>query len=489
MSPSTCRSFCALALTTVTANVGLWTPAGGHDEDGHDEDRSAPTADVIVFNDNGAWSWFEDERAVVDVTRGMLLVSSVASAGGTGGVARHGNVEVVAYDLASGSTRRSVLHRNLQADDHDSAALYVRPDGRTVAMYSMHATDRLTRWRVTRQTGNPTSWEPERTFDHGAPTTYSNVYTATEADDLYAFVRAVGRDPHILVSHDHGSTWGRGGRLLDGPGRPYVRYAATGSGGIHLIATEQHPDDYANGIYHGVVADGQLLRSDGTAVDTNLFDASAAPPESLTEVFSSDATRRAWTVDLQVDRDGHPYAAFSVHSGASRNRYFYARFDGTDWHVHFMAHAGSELYRDQPHYTGLIALDPHDPNRAFISTDVDPVTGMPLISNSDQRRHHELFEGVTVDGGASWSWRALTSNSTVDNIRPIVPLWDPDHTALLWLRGTYTSYHDYDLDVVGIVVAGSARSTMSGCNLNSDVGTSGSGGGFRMVNRNAVGDR
>ena len=41
----------------------------------------------------------------------------------------------------------------------------------------------------------------------------------------------------------------------------------------------------------------------------------------------------------------------------------------------------------------------------------------------------------------------------MDNIRPIVPAGDPDRTAVLWLRGTYTNYHDYDLDVVGIVTA------------------------------------
>ena len=42
---------------------------------------------MIVLNDNGAWSWFEDERAVVDPATGTLLVSSVASATGDGGVA------------------------------------------------------------------------------------------------------------------------------------------------------------------------------------------------------------------------------------------------------------------------------------------------------------------------------------------------------------------------------------------------------------------
>ncbi len=85
-----------------------------------------------------------------------------------------------------------------------------------------------------------------------------------------------------------------------------------------------------------------------------------------------------------------------------------------------------------------------------MSTDVHPATGSPLISQADGRQHHELFEGRAVEG--SWSWRPITADSTVDNIRPIVPVWDDDHTAVLWLRGTYASYHDYDLDVVGVIL-------------------------------------
>ena len=61
-----------------------------------------------------------------------------------------------------------------------------------------------------------------------------------------------------------------------------------------------------------------------------------------------------------------------------------------------------------------------------------------------------LFEGLTEDAGATWSWTAITADSTVDNIRPIIPAGDAEYTALLWLRGTYTSYKLYDLDVVGL---------------------------------------
>ena len=410
-----------------------------------------PPMDVVVLNDNGAWSWFQDERAVFDPRNGSLLVSSVASSAGTDGLARGGSVEVVQLDTSDGSIERTVLHANLQSDDHDAAALHVRPDGRYVAMYSQHATDSRTRWRLSAPNRDSLRWEPEQAIDLGAPVTYSNIYPSAGPGgaDLYAFVRAAGLDPAILVSHNDGDTWEQRGRLFDGPGRPYVRYAAAGDGRIHLLTTEQHPHAYTNGVYHGIIESGRLQRADGTVVDPDISDTEAVTPATLTPVHPRNGTDRAWTIDLQVS--GHEaYAAYSIHapgSAPSPHSYYYARNDGTHWRSSFLAHAGTPLYAGQPYYTGLVALHPNDPNYVVVSTNADPSTGEPLISLSDGRRHHELFEGRTTDRGATWTWTSLTTASTVDNIRPII-VTGHHHTAVLWLRGHYHTYTDYDLDVV-----------------------------------------
>jgi hypothetical protein len=73
----------------------------------------------------------------------------------------------------------------------------------------------------------------------------------------------------------------------------------------------------------------------------------------------------------------------------------------------------------------------------YISTDADPKTGHPLFSAADGRLHHEIFRGETRDGGGTWQWTSITANSTVDNLRPIVPVWNDLRTALVWMRGTY----------------------------------------------------
>jgi hypothetical protein len=104
---------------------------------------------------------------------------------------------------------------------------------------------------------------------------------------------------------------------------------------------------------------------------------------------------------------------------------------------------GGFLYASENDYTGLGALDPSNPDRVFISSKVDP-------RNEASLPRYEIFEGVTSDGGANWEWAPITANSTMDNLRPIVPKWDAEHTALLWMRGTYSTYTNYDLDIVGL---------------------------------------
>jgi hypothetical protein len=68
--------------------------------------------------------------------------------------------------------------------------------------------------------------------------------------------------------------------------------------------------------------------------------------------------------------------------------------------------------------------------------------------------HYEIFQGITADTGATWSWTPITFNSTIDNMRPIIPKWDASHTALLWMRGTYSSYTNFDMDIVGLTAFG-----------------------------------
>ena len=77
----------------------------------------------------------------------------------------------------------------------------------------------------------------------------------------------------------------------------------------------------------------------------------------------------------------------------------------------------------------------------FISANVNPVTG-----KSPGR--FEIYCGHTRDQGKTWKWTPVTRDSTVDNLRPIVPSNSGKQPVMLWLRGSYRKYTNYDLQVV-----------------------------------------
>lgn len=415
--------------------------------------RPVYSGPLTVFNDNGAWCWYQDERVIVH--NGKLIIGSVADASGTGGAARNGNVEVVEYDIdAGGPSVRTVLHADFQADDHDTAAFLPLPDNRILAIYTKHLSDRLIHYRFTTNPNDTTAWSADAALTRNDSVTYSNVYRLSAENGgngrIYDFYRGENFNPNFIVSDDNGQTWSNNTWFIRKDGhRPYPRYTSNNVDEIHFITTEGHPRDYNNSIYYGCLYQGDIYAADGT----HLHDLNTGPaaPESLTKLYQGGVNNVAWTTGIRLDDNGYPYIAFSVQMNQNMNdlRYFYGRWDGTQWRIHEMAYAGSALYSAESDYSGLAALDPHDPDVVYISADVHPLMGQALISAADGQRHYEIFCGTTTDMGASWQWDYITKNSTEDNIRPIVPEWD-GRTVLLWLRGTYWSYTNYDMDVVGM---------------------------------------
>ncbi|MEU6857301.1 BNR-4 repeat-containing protein [Glycomyces sp. NPDC046736] len=415
----------------------------------------------LVVNDNGAWCWFQDERALVDPVAGTLVVGSIAAAEGPGGQARSGNVEVAVVDLASGASEVVVLHERLEVDDHDVPALWHRADGRWLAVYTKHKTDDLTRWRVS-EPNDPTRWGPERTFDWSALTggrgvTYANL---REMDGrLYCFARAVNDDQCALVSDDDGDTWAYAGKLFTRPKVGYVngytRYA--GRGRIDLVTTDHHPRDFDNSIYHGYLEHGALHRSDGTVVDAEALRGEAPSQVELTTVLAAGShwggvrMSHCWTTDIRRGEDGTVAAVLTARAGETEAfergkahpdlRFFYARLSpGGQWRVGELAQAGPGLMPHEEDYTGLASIDPYDLDSVYMSTRVDPRGG--------DLAHHEIFHGRTEDGGETWAWTPITEDSEVDNLRPIVAPGDPSRVPLLWFRGDMTASQHYRSEVV-----------------------------------------
>ncbi|WP_114855748.1 TIM barrel protein [Brachybacterium sp. YJGR34] len=452
----------------------------------------APRTGVVTTN--GAWCWFQDERALVDPETGTLLIGSVASAAGAEGERRGGDVDLTIVDLErlgsrpgaipDPAARTVTLHAGLESDDHDDPALWRRADGRWLAVYSRHKSDDLTRWRISAP-GDPTRWGEERAVDWtrlgedperlralggGRGVTYQNLHQLDGV--LHCFVRAINDDPCYLVSRDDGDSWEFGGRLLTrekvGYVNGYARYASGARFGtddrIDVIITEHHPRDYGTSIWHGYLSGGHLHRADGTAVGAlgrGLEDPTPRA-EDLTSVLASGSTwdgtvmSHAWTTDLRRFADGTLVALMTARAddtlgtGTDRralepidHRFFRGvlRPGEQRWQVRELAVAGPQLLPHEEDYTGLGTIDPEDPDALWISTPVDPRDGT-------RWPHHEILHGRTRDGGETWTWTPVTEDSAADNVRPIAVSGDPSRSVLTWYRGTMESSQAYDTEVL-----------------------------------------
>jgi hypothetical protein len=418
--------------------------------------------DFHELNDNGAWSWFMDERTIVD--NGRLIVGSVRANGkfADKSLPGWGNVELAVLDLKSGATNCVLLHDHFEQDDHDNPGLLVLPDGRYLAGYSKHGQEPRVYFRVSTRPGDPRAWEPRtefvtpgttdarQTWGRGDVFTYCNPMRLTaENGRLYMFHRSVGLDPNYLISDDDGRTWRYGGKLflgLDGYS-PYCKYASNGKDTIHFVCTEDHPRNYDNSLYHAFIRGGNVHGSDGKVVGPLATSTNATlRPWNFTRIYQGGSNNVAWMTDIELGPSGNPVVLFTVQmnnpglprgKGGDDHRFHLARWDGTSWQESEIAYAGKRLYPGEDDYTGLGAIDPQNTGVIYISTDADPKTGTPLISAADGKRHHELFRGIASAGDKTWTWIPVTVNSTTDNLRPIVPRWNDPRTALVWMRGSY----------------------------------------------------
>jgi hypothetical protein len=374
------------------------------------------------------------------------------------------------------------LHDRLELDDHDSAVFVTRPDGRLLTLYGMHGGESRFYYRIS-ESNDSLQWQAEQTFAPSASTglTYSNVYRlSAESDRIYDFFRGLDGNPKpsFALSDDLGQSWTTGNVVINVPNlqsqRPYVRYASNGRDTIHLVYTDGHPRDVNNSLYHIFYQNRMLHASDGTEIRP-LSQGLAAPSDG-TRIFQGNPDNVAWVSDVVLDSAEQPVTAYSVQvdsaglppgSGGNDIRYRYARWDGTTWRDYSLAFAGTRLYAAEDDYSGLVAIDPADTSIVYFSTNAEPSSGSALISSADNVRHYEIYRANTTDGGESWQFTAVTQNSSVDNLRPVLALGGNTPTkVLLWLRGQYRAYTDYQQQVVSLVGRAQAQFDINGADAN-----------------------
>ena len=418
-------------------------------------DRSADPHPFTIFMKEGGWCWFQDPRAIIHDDK--LFMGAVRGNG-------NGEAKVGVYDLAADKPLGEVtLHQEFDRDDHNAPVFYPRPDGSVLAVYARHNRDRYHYSRVS-DPKNPLKWSPEVKHLRNSPNprdqvTYMNLYSLEKEGRLYNFYRGIDFNPTFVSSSDQGLTWSEPTHFLksevNGRHRPYARYAGNKVDTIHASITDAHPRNFGNGIYYFAFRNGTFYRADGTFIKS-LKEHGALMPSEAELVYKGPGTPyraddlsaigAAWTSSIMVDEKDHPHIGYTVYMSNEDHRYRIASWNGKKWIDREVAYAGKCLYDRESSYTGLISIDPVDPSVVFISTDVDPNTG------KDDGGQHEIYRAKIgpSDDLSTIKWQAVTKDSPVRNLRPAI-VRDGDRRVVLWLRGGFLSYTDYQLDVVGLI--------------------------------------
>ncbi len=168
--------------TTVVTNNGGWNwyvePSGTHIQPGDSfanlyEGKTVDiNGDPITYESNRGYTFQHDKTYM-------------------GWVEDGGDIVVSELDHDTGEYKRVVIHEKLESDDHNNPAVVVLPDGRIMAVYSMHTNESYMYMRVTKNPEDISEWNPEQYYHCQSVTPDdTDVYNAT-----YPTVFMVHDDP------------------------------------------------------------------------------------------------------------------------------------------------------------------------------------------------------------------------------------------------------------------------------------------------------
>jgi hypothetical protein len=421
-------------------------------------DTLAKATPTTFMHDSG-WCWYQDPRALIHQDK--LIIGGISG--------QSGDIRVSVFDLKTNTIDGEVvLDAGFELDDHNAPVFYLRPDNRLVAIWAMHGKEKLHYYRLSAP-GDYLTWGELKTHEHPfdkgdsywGGVTYMNLYTVEKQQRLYNFFR-LGMDlnPYVSYSQDQGETWQGFNHFIQdevpGRHRPYNRYNQRNKNSIGINFTDGHPRDYGNSLYYASFDGESFYRADGNKIK-NLEDGPLSTSESEKIYQGSETLNKpegygsvpnsAWTIDLEMNKQQQPYLGYSVYQKDNDIRYRLAHWNGDNWIDREIAYAGNYLYQIESSYSGLLALDPENPENIVISSDVNPKIGQQTGDT------HEIYIATVKeqDTIATIDWLPLTKNSKERNIRPTIVSGE-GYKVLLWMAGPFNHFQDFSTNIVGHVL-------------------------------------
>jgi hypothetical protein len=406
-----------------------------------------------ILTSDGAWCWFSDPRAIY--TKDGSIV--------TGWVTKTGDIIAASLNPQTGKVEQKRLYTKLEVDDHDNPAFLELPDQRILTQYTWHGGDKNGMGVIQNTTLQPkdiSTFSDSLVFKPQTAEllekfkretyTYANPFMLSDEDNkIYSFGRWIGFKPNFITSIDNGKTWSDPkvvitSKALDTNNRPYVKYYSDGKSKIHLIFTDGHPNaEPLNSVYYCYYEKGAFWRADGTKI-ANVDQLPFNPSDATVIYKATPETGKAWIFDIVINKNGQPVVAYTRYPTNEKHQYFYAVYDGKKWNDHHIVDSGKWFPQTpegkkerEENYSGGLTIDPLDPSVVYFSHEINNV--------------FEISKAETKDLGKNWKITPITRNSTLDNVRPVIPRYKKksDKNVLLWMQNKkYVHYTDYDTGIM-----------------------------------------
>lgn len=374
------------------------------------------------------------------------------------------------------------------ADEHNSPSLCVLQSGRIILAYTGHKVNAV-KYRFTRTPYDISSFEKEYTLPYDGAVTYVQLYENTKRNELWMFSRVDGYKWVFRYSKDEGETWSDAHVFINvDPGSAFEKYVNDNK--IHVtklgetkslfyfdirkqeipsadcydeqwfFALYGHPyKSLEHTIHTGIFrSDGQLLKTDGTPTDLNLFvdDGKTIDINSLDLVYAApegDTVRLldvSSTLPLRVAYA--PFSMTTIESPAPElPTYYSATFRDGKWHSsapickagEFRAKNitdGSQTYLGGVAYyygVGEAGID------SLYLKNATATTNRIYIARFDGK-DRVLESYITYDFGKTYQLeqtiRRIPGDEDIKIWQPIVPIHAQDNLPVYWHEGSYMAH-------------------------------------------------
>jgi len=334
---------------------------------------------------------------------------------------------VASIDNNSGQVIKTRLRKNSSADDHNSVAVDILPDGRIIAAYSGgHIKTNQMFVRISSKAENIEEFDDPVVIEAGKATTYAQIFQ--KSGMIWLFFRT-GREEESGWSYsysDDGSVWSEPLEIVSGGMQYYLKISDTTDNDLLRMVMYSNPNAEDTNIRLGFfnTSTREIQRADGTVLGREQISRDLFPV-----IISNEQGRNCRLLDVAVTEAARTVVAYAVFSDAADAEYKVAYFTGQLDVIPIVA-AGDAFYTKSVYVGGMVFG--RDENTLYLSRENNGRWFIEEWQTADQRS----FVRITT---------IHTSDTGMVAIRPVVEL---DGNRLFWQEGFYNSesYSDFYTD-------------------------------------------